>query len=333
MGKTRSDSEKIATLYAIAEAQRQVARCAKDVARKKGAYYGIESWGVNYERAFERLDSALAELEKSRNPDQLPPNHPGRRDPSPLLPARPLPGLREQLSHIFQLHDSILEAMGVDSGVLEQGNGVFVSVPGPVRVLYIDTKILSILTEAGSAATRLEKLLATAGADEQTEASSSSTVLRLESWDQLGIGITEKGGYMAFMPFPDTGAIVSLSQGVPLPLKGKKRWRVVLDCFARSEDGRTARKSDLLTGLGYIQRGKISENQARYEERLHEVKRASGKLTSAMADLGRRLREIISAPGQQPVFTAGMAVESYTAPFTTRVLLKGEDGTFRFVRG
>jgi hypothetical protein len=322
MGKTRSASEKISDLYALAQALRQVALCAEDVARMKGHYYGTQNWGANYDRHFDRFESALEELDKLRNPDRLPRNHPGRQDPSPLLPARPLPGLRELLSHIFELHDFIHKAMGVARQVPDKGT------PGPVRVLYVYT---DILTEAESAATQLEALLAASGADEQTEASSPSAVLHLESWDQLGIGIAGKG-YRAFTPCPATGATVSLCQSVPLPLKGKKRWRAVLDCFARSEDGRTARKSDLLTDLGYIQKGKISENQARYEERLHEVKRASEKLTSAMADLGRQLRQIISAPGQQPVFTAGMAVESYTAPFTTRFILPVDDGTFRFDR-
>jgi hypothetical protein len=192
-------------------------------------------------------------------------------------------------------------------------------------------KIRSILAEAESAATDLEELLALPGADKQTEASSPNTVLRPESWDRLGIGIADKG-YLGFTSCPDTGAIVFLSQGVPLPLKGK-RWPVVLGCFARSEDGRTARKADLLTDLGYIRIGKLSNNQALYEERLREMKRASRQLTSAMADLGQQLDKIISAPRQQPVFTAGVAVESYTALFTTRVLQKGEDGTFRFLRG
>jgi hypothetical protein len=331
MGETRSDSEKISDLYALAHAVRQGARCTKDVARKKGAYYEAQSWGVNYDRNFDRLESALDGLEKLRNPAGFPPNHPGRRDPSPLLPSRPLPGLRELLCDIFELHDSILEAVGVDSGVLAQRNAVFVSVPGPVRVLYADTKILSILSETESAATQLEALLATPGADEQTEASSPSTVLRLESWDQLGIGITEKG-YMGFTPCPDTGATVSLNQGVPLDLKGR-RWREVLRCLAESDDGRTARQSELLTRLGYIPQGRLSENQARHDEQLQVViRRASRKLTSAMADLGKQLREIISAPGKR-VFSAGESVKSYTALFTTRVLLKGEDGTFRFVRG
>jgi hypothetical protein len=332
MGESRSASNKISILYAIAEAERQLALCAKVVVREEGHYYGIQSWGVNYERHFDRFASAWRKLETLRNPSQLPRNHPGRRDPSPLLPSRPPTGLRELLCRIFRLHDAIQEAVEVKSGVLDVNDrGVYASSPGPVRVLYEDTGILSILSEAESAATQLEVLLAQPAGEEQKEASSPSTILRLDRWDELGIGITEKT-YIAFTPCPDTGAIVSLSQGVPLDLKGEKRWPVVLGCFARSEDGRTALRSELLTRLGYMPKGKIPDNHALREVMLRKFNRASRKLTSAMADLGKQLREMIPGPGKGPVFR-GEAVESYTASFTTRFILKGEDGTFRFARG
>jgi hypothetical protein len=338
MGKTRSASTNT-NLYALANALQQVALWAEVVAREKGHTYGIESWGVNYEWAFDRFASWLAELEKLRNPARLPPNHPGRRDPSPLLPSQPLPGLREQLSRIFQLHDSILEAVEVKSRVLDVNDrGVYASSPGPVRVLYVDTEIRKILAEAGSAATQLEGLLATPGADEQTEASSPSTVLRPESWDQLGIGITTGEKYLGFTPCPATGATVSLRGGYPLPLKGN-RWRVVLECLAGSPDGRTALKNELLTGLGYLRPSdlsrliEISERQARYDEGLNsKVEGASRKLPPTMADLARELRQLVSAPGQQPVFEA-VSGKGYIAAFTARYLLKREDGTFRFASG
>jgi hypothetical protein len=52
MGETRSDSNKISILYAIAEAVRQVAQIGKVVAREKGCYstslsrYRLEGLGV-----------------------------------------------------------------------------------------------------------------------------------------------------------------------------------------------------------------------------------------------------------------------------------------------
>jgi hypothetical protein len=218
--------------------------------------------------------------------------------------------------------------VGTDSKSSELVNGVFGSGPGPVRVLYVRK---NILPKTESAATKLEALLATPGADEQTGASSSSTVLCHESWDQLGIGITATG-YRAFTPCPATGATVSLCQGVPLHLKGKKRWREVLGCFAQSEDGRTARRSDLRTRLGYTRKGTISDSQAQHEN-LHGSKPALTTLKDTMADLGRQLRKIFSDLPKQPVFTVDGSGENYTAPFTTRYLLNAADGKYRFARG
>jgi hypothetical protein len=333
MGETRSDSNKISILYAIAEAVRQLAQIGKVVAREKGCYYGAADWGDNYQRLFDRLESALGGLETLRNPDQLPRNHPGRRDPSPLLPTRRLPGLRELLCYIFELHDSIHKAVRIDSKAIELVHGVIGSGPGPVRVLYVDT---NILTEAESAATDLEELLTTPGADEQPEASSPSTGLHLDHWDELAIGITDDK-YLGFTPCPATGATVSLRGGYPLLLKGK-RWRVVLKCLAGSPDGRTALKNELLTDLGYLRPSdlsrliEISERQARYDEGLNsKVERASRKLTTTMADLARELRQLVSAPGQQPVFEA-VSGKGYIAAFTARYLLEQEDGTYRFDR-
>jgi hypothetical protein len=121
--------------------------------------------------------------------------------------------------------------------------------------------------------------------------SGSITVAR---WSDVGIGIHEKG-YYAFSPCPGENTQVAVCKGIPLELKGW-RWRTVLECFARSADGRTATKNALVQKLGYI----ATEDTSRwtksdaYEEGLTKKAHiARDKLTRTMADLARELREVV----------------------------------------
>ena len=162
--------------------------------------------------------------------------------------------------------------------------------------------------------------------------SGSITVAR---WSELGIGIDEKG-YFAFSPCPATGAKVMLREGVRLELIGD-RWRKMLACFARSADGRTVAKAELVLEFGYVKAGYVSREQAEYDDKLKaQAKDARTKLTATMADLGRELRpHVVIAPERKtkkttPAFQS--VGEEYRAAFTIRHLIRDEDRYVRFGR-
>jgi hypothetical protein len=158
---------------------------------------------------------------------------------------------------------------------------------------------------------------------------SVGVLLRVAHWDDLGIGIGDDG-YWAFSPCPEFGAKVAISKAKKLPLKGQ-RWLDVLQWFARSEDGRTAKRSDLVVALGYLLGGKISKQSAEYDDGLHEQKKAAiEKLTNAMSDLGRKLRELIATEDKTKVFQVSPHKDNYIAAFTVRCLWHDDQGRLRF---
>ena len=77
------------------------------------------------------------------------------------------------------------------------------------------------------------------------DSTAPTSILTVEKWDELAIGIHEKGFY-ALPKCPPPGGIVAITRQIKLPLPGK-RWPAVLDCFARSDDGKTVRKDELLS--------------------------------------------------------------------------------------
>jgi hypothetical protein len=172
-----------------------------------------------------------------------------------------------------------------------------------------------------------------------------TTILTIDRWAELAIGIHEKGFY-AISPCPEAGDIVSITKAHQLILPGK-RWPKVLDVFAISEDGTLGRKQDLLTQLGYLQFGQarmaeaIEEEdegpprkrgaQARYDDKLREFRPLINQLTNTMADLGRELRDLIRCLLPQPGPFESLYHE-YRAAFTVGYLVKDHKGRLRFRR-
>jgi hypothetical protein len=156
----------------------------------------------------------------------------------------------------------------------------------------------------------------------------------VEHWRDMGIGIDGEKGILAFVPCPQRGDLVSLSTAKPLKLPGD-RWRKVLDRLARSEDGKTARISDLVTELGYMKRPErsISAEQAQYDEHLCQTaNRARVKLRNAMADLGRQLRKLMQIKDKTAVFEMG-SNQTYQSAFRVGYLLKDENSRTHFTWG
>jgi hypothetical protein len=130
-----------------------------------------------------------------------------------------------------------------------------------------------------------------------------TTVLTIDRWEDLAIGIQEKG-FHAIYPCPEAGDVVAITKAPKLLLAGD-RWPKVLDAFAMSEDGTLARKEELLTQLRYLPFGQRRLAEAlreddgpprrrgtkdHYDDKLREFRPFLRKLTGAMADLARELR-------------------------------------------
>jgi hypothetical protein len=167
----------------------------------------------------------------------------------------------------------------------------------------------------------------------------SQDLLRVTRLDDLGIGIDKDGSYLAFLPCPEFGAQVAITSATKLNLKGE-RWPKVLELLANSEDGRTAKKSDLIYYLRYFRGGtpreifqsgsheSHDEKQARYEK-LEKAKESLRKLTDTMADLGRLLKKQVATDDNTIPFES-VSTEHYRAAFTTRYLFRDNEGRRRF---
>ncbi len=156
-----------------------------------------------------------------------------------------------------------------------------------------------------------------------------SYVLSVERWEDLGIGIEEDGSLLAYSPCPLTGDSVLLRDGTRLDLTGD-RWSKVLECLARSELGNSAGKAELITALGYMKAGTVSEDQAEFSEALKvDARRALRTFTAAMADLGRQLRKLVNCPKSQVFTSEG---DSYRSGFVVRHLCRDEARHIRFGR-
>ena len=88
-------------------------------------------------------------------------------------------------------------------------------------------------------------------------------------WSDLAIGIDDDGTYRVFSSCPVFGARVNVMEALHVFLPGE-RWRKLLTCFARSEDGRTAMTDELILELRYMQKGDIRHGQAVFDDELRE---------------------------------------------------------------
>jgi hypothetical protein len=168
----------------------------------------------------------------------------------------------------------------------------------------------------------------------QTKAGSKTeqALLEVESWSDLAIGINEDGSFLAVTPVPNTGTVFPKEKAVALPLKGA-RWKKLLQLIARSKDGQSSRKDELLHDFGYYTKPvKEEEIKRAHKEMLSEIDVAAKKLTGAVSDLSRELREYIGAADSSrtnpPLSAADQSV--IKAGFTCRHLLRGRDGKLRF---
>jgi hypothetical protein len=163
---------------------------------------------------------------------------------------------------------------------------------------------------------------------------SERRVVRMDRWSDLGVGLDGERRIWAFTPCPENWERVAVRKAICLDLPGK-RWRHVLQLLAESKDGKTARVSDLVTQLGFAKKiGRaIPDEQAVYDEGLlRKAKRSTRALRNAMADLGRELRNQVTADDDcsTPFRKVG---ETYQAAFTAGFLLENEGGQRQFVFG
>lgn len=155
-------------------------------------------------------------------------------------------------------------------------------------------------------------------------------VMRIPGWGRLGIGIHAKQNelqYIGFSPCPSLGANVNLNDGILLPLRGRQ-WSRVLPCFTRSVDGRTARIDDLVLELGFFRKVMHDHEQDEYEAKSSQATTAYKKLRNAMADLGRKLREVVRIDRADAVFQR--SGDEYRAAFTAAHILRDEKQHFTF---
>jgi hypothetical protein len=116
-----------------------------------------------------------------------------------------------------------------------------------------------------------------------------------------------------------------------------KRWKKLLDLLARSENGKTATTVDVLMEYGYLKRGEFSasdlSDMGEDPMKMRLVKTASNRLTNAIADLGRELRQQVQGPPAKGKTLAVLSIASkkeVQAAFVVRHLVRGHDGKLRF---
>jgi hypothetical protein len=311
----RSKRDRLLSLAALAKG---IAGLARVLARDKETWICRlpESWGDGYNRLFDEFDATLRELEGVRNPDNLAPGHPDRSKAGGLLDST-TDSVVANASAVLRLHDQIAANRRWHS---------FGGRVGVVRVLTVEPDALTRLQDVADCLER--NLLGNGIEDRQCVSPSPVSGHPVLNLKDLGIGFDEVC-YWAFSPCPTTGEIVRLTSDHSLRLPGK-RWPAVLQCFARSDDGKTARKSELITVLGLQKRGKYSTTQTQADRLTQHSGRAPRTLSSTMAYLGRKLRKALRAEGGLTVFDGQENSDYYHAFFTCRGLLRGEDGAYRF---
>lgn len=163
----------------------------------------------------------------------------------------------------------------------------------------------------------------------------SNISLTVASWNDLAIGIDEDGTFLAITPVRDSGSVFPKESSVALPLRGA-RWKELLQLLAGSKDGNEAQKRDIFIKFGYrskaIKKEEINDI-VDDEGRMNEIKDINQKLTQAVGDLSRELREHVSAGDDQrrknPPLSASDS-KVVRSQFTCRHLLRDENGKLRF---
>jgi hypothetical protein len=157
-------------------------------------------------------------------------------------------------------------------------------------------------------------------------------VLTIAKWEELGIGIDEDSRYLAVSPPPELGDVFPKERAIELDLRGNQ-WRILLDLLAKSEHGNTATKIDVMTAFRYCKQGGIADEDEVKDssQKMTVLHTASGHLTGAMADLGRKLRKLVQGPtaASTPVLSTAEP-KVVQAAFVTRYLLRGADRKLHF---
>lgn len=174
-----------------------------------------------------------------------------------------------------------------------------------------------------------------------TEAEATNTAdneprLTVDRWSDLAIGIDEDGSYLAVTPLPEPGERFVKRNAIPLKLPGKQ-WKALLDLLARSSDGRTAAKRDVITVFGYMKLPETTDDDLLEELRsdsgaMEELKTANRRLTAAISNLSRRLRDQVSGPigRDAPTVLSVASDDQIEAVFVVRHLLRDSGGDLRF---
>lgn len=135
-------------------------------------------------------------------------------------------------------------------------------------------------------------------------------------------------------PVPEFRSVFPKESAVSLPLKGD-RWKQLLKHLATSNDGCTANKCDLFVALDYLSQTIKDEDIEEIRDkqgRMSEIKSVSQRLTQAIGDLNRELRDCVVADDDEPRRNPPMSVSDpkvVRSKFTCRYLLRDEQ-KFRF---
>ena len=161
----------------------------------------------------------------------------------------------------------------------------------------------------------------------------SNAPLRIEQWEDLGIGIDDEGKYLAITPCPHSGAVVRAKRkrAVELSLPGKQ-WEELLKLLAKSTHGNSAQEHDLLVKFGYFRPGGHSIEEIRGDlASMKIVSHAHKDLTRAIADLNKRLRRHVNVrnPDSGPPLSAAKPGKVRSL-FVVRYLLRDHNGRIHF---
>ncbi len=167
------------------------------------------------------------------------------------------------------------------------------------------------LFQASIIAIDLAGFLSTSPAPQSNpESGPPSPLLEVEHWSDLAIALDASNQIWAATPPPLCGAVIAKKDFKKLPLKGK-RWKVLLG-HAASKDGRSVRKSDFMTDMGYqIRRQHTGRHDGHYPHRddpfqadvlecgLKQTAKLNKRMRDAISDLRRELRTLVKGPDEK----------------------------------
>jgi hypothetical protein len=162
--------------------------------------------------------------------------------------------------------------------------------------------------------------------------------LAVASWSDLRIGIDIGDGaprYFGICRCLDNHAVFPKDSATELHLPGQQ-WKVLLDLLAQSENGKLAKKGDVLHGLGKLKREAFSRLVASDNVDAEHLTRMKNdtfrKLTGIVGNLARKLRNEVNGPDVQRA-RAVLSVDSedcVESLFVVRHLVRESDDKLHF---